>query len=61
MSTYYTHSRVTGFDHPQNGGLGGYCRGNLPRVPSAVGYGPKHLNTVGSLYLQIAGEPYTPY
>jgi hypothetical protein len=61
MSTYFAHRRVTISDHPLNGGLGGYYRGNLPRVPWTIGYGPKLLNTVGSLKWQTAGEPYTPY
>jgi hypothetical protein len=45
------------------GGIGGvlYCRGNIPRVPRAAGYGPKTLDTIGSLQWQMAGEPYTPY
>jgi hypothetical protein len=49
MSTYSAHHRVTGSIHSLNGALGGYCRGNLPRVPGAASYGPKLLNTVGSL------------
>jgi hypothetical protein len=37
------------------------CRGNLPWVPRAVGYGPKLLYTVGSLLRHMAGKPYTSY
>jgi hypothetical protein len=48
MSTYFAHHRVTGSGHPLNGGLGGYCQGNLPHVPWATGYGPKILDTIGS-------------
>jgi hypothetical protein len=33
MSTCYAHRRVTGSGHPPNGGLGGYCRRNIPQVP----------------------------
>jgi hypothetical protein len=61
MSTYSTHSRVTGSDHLLNGGLGGYYQGNLPRVPWATGYGPKIVDTISSLQWQRAREPYTPY
>jgi hypothetical protein len=43
MSTYSAHRGMTGSDHPLNGGLGGYCRGNLPRVSWAAGYDPKSL------------------
>jgi hypothetical protein len=61
MSTYSIHRRVTGSDHPLNGGLGGNCRGNLPRVPWAAGYGPKILDTISSLQWKTAGKPNTPY
>jgi hypothetical protein len=37
------------------------CRGNLPRVPRAAGYGPKLSDTIGSLQRHTAGEPYTLY
>jgi hypothetical protein len=61
MTTYSIHHRVTGSDHPLNGGLGGNRRGNLPRVPWAAGYGPKILDTISSLQRQTAGKPNTPY
>jgi hypothetical protein len=61
MSTYSAHRRLTSFDHQLNGGLGGYYRGNVPRVPWAAGHGPKILDTIGSLQRQLAREPYTPY
>jgi hypothetical protein len=38
MSTYSAHRRVTGSGHPLNGGLEGYCRGNIPCIPWATGY-----------------------
>jgi hypothetical protein len=41
--------RVTGFSHPLNTGLGGYCRVNLPKAPHATGYNTKPLYTIGSL------------
>jgi hypothetical protein len=28
-------------DRLQDGGLDGYCQGLVPRVPWAIGYGPK--------------------
>jgi hypothetical protein len=37
------------------------CWGKLPRVPWAAGYGPKLLDTTGSLQRYMAGGPYTPY
>jgi hypothetical protein len=61
MSTYSAHHLVTGSDHSLNGGLRGYCQGNLPRVPWAAGYGLKILDTIGSLQWHTAGEPYTSY
>jgi hypothetical protein len=61
MSTYSAHHRVTGSGDPLNGGLGGYCRGNLPKVPWVTGYGPKMLDTTGSLQWQMAREPNTLY
>jgi hypothetical protein len=44
-----THSQVMGYGHLLNGGLGGYYRGNLPRVTWAAGYSPKILDTIGSI------------
>jgi hypothetical protein len=41
MSTCSTQRRVTGSGHLLDGWLGGYCRGNVPRVLCAAGYGPK--------------------
>jgi hypothetical protein len=41
VSTCSTHCRVTGSSNPLDGGLTVYCRGNVPRVPWATGYGPK--------------------
>jgi hypothetical protein len=41
MSIYYAHHQVTGFGHPLNEGLGGYYRGNIPRILWATGNGPK--------------------
>jgi hypothetical protein len=38
MSTYFAHRQVTDSGHPLNRGLGGYCRGNVPRIPWASGY-----------------------
>jgi hypothetical protein len=35
--------------------------GNLPWVLRATGYGPKLLNTVGSLQRQMVAESYTPF
>jgi hypothetical protein len=52
---------VIGSSHPLNGGLGGYCRGNLSRVPRAIQYGPKLKNVISFLQRHTAGEPYTPY
>jgi hypothetical protein len=49
MSTYSAHRRVTDFDHPLNGELGGYYLGNLRRVPWVIGYGPKILDMIDSL------------
>jgi hypothetical protein len=43
MSTYCAHQRVTNFGHPVNGGLGGYCRGLVPRVLLVTGYGSNFL------------------
>jgi hypothetical protein len=57
----FAHHRVTDSGHPLNEGLEGYCWGSLPWVPQAASYSPKLLNTVGSLQLQMAGEPYTLY
>jgi hypothetical protein len=37
------------------------CRGNLPRVPQATGYGPKLLDKIGSHQRHMAMEPYTQY
>jgi hypothetical protein len=37
------------------------CRGNLPWVPQAAGYGPKLLDTIDSLQRHMDGEPHTPY
>jgi hypothetical protein len=61
MRTCSTHCRVTYSGHPLNGGLGGYCRGKLTWVPWVAGYGPKLLDTIGSLQRHTAGGPYTPY
>jgi hypothetical protein len=38
MSTCSSHRRVIGSDHLLNGGLRGYCRGNIPQVLWATGY-----------------------
>jgi hypothetical protein len=35
---------VNGPDHPLDGMLGGYCRGLVPRVSLATGYGPTNLD-----------------
>jgi hypothetical protein len=32
---------VIGSGHPLDGGLRGYCWGNIPRVLWVTGYGPK--------------------
>jgi hypothetical protein len=61
MRTYSGHRRVTGTGHPLDGGLRGYCRGNLPWVPRAASYVPKLLDTIDSLQWHMAKEPYTPY
>jgi hypothetical protein len=61
MRTYSAHHRVTGSGHPLNEGIGGYYRGKLPWVPWATGYGPKLLDTAGSLQWHMAGGPYTLY
>jgi hypothetical protein len=61
MRTYSTHRLMTGSDYPLNGGLGGYYRGKLPRVPWAIGYNPKLQDMIGSLQWHTAGEPHTPY
>jgi hypothetical protein len=61
MRIHSAHHRVTNFDHPLNGGLGGYCQGNLPQVPWAAGYDPKLLNAIGSLQRHTTEEPYTSY
>jgi hypothetical protein len=53
--------QVADSGHLLNGGLRGYCRGNLPRVPWAVGYGLRLLDTIGSLQWHTTGEPYTLY
>jgi hypothetical protein len=37
------------------------CRGDLPRVVWATGYGPKLLDMIGSIHRHTGGEPYTPY
>jgi hypothetical protein len=37
------------------------CWGKLPRVPWAIGYGPKLQDTTGSLQRHMAREPHTPY
>jgi hypothetical protein len=56
MRTCFARCRVFGSGHPLNGELGGYCRGNLPRVPWAIGYGPKILNAFGSLQQLTLGN-----
>jgi hypothetical protein len=40
---------VTSSGHLLNEGLGGYCWGNIPRVPRVPSYGPKTLDTISSL------------
>jgi hypothetical protein len=40
MSTYSADHRVIEFGHPLDGRLGDYCRGLVPWVPWATGYGP---------------------
>jgi hypothetical protein len=61
MSTYFTHRRMTSSNNLINEGLRGYFWGNLPRVPWAVGYSPKILDTTSSIQRQTVGEPNTPY
>jgi hypothetical protein len=61
MSTYSAHRRVTSSDHPLNGGLGGYCQGQVPRVSRVADYSQKFWIRLVSLQWQMAGEPYTPY
>jgi hypothetical protein len=61
MSTYSAHHRVTGPDHPLNGGLRAYCQGNLPRLPWATGYDPKNLGYDRFPPLANNWEPYTLY
>jgi hypothetical protein len=41
MSACSTHHRVTGSSHPLDGGLRGYCQGNVPRIPWPAGDGHK--------------------
>jgi hypothetical protein len=54
---YDTH----GSNNLLNEGLRGYFWGNLPRVPWAVSYSPKILDTTSSIQRQMVGEPNTPY
>jgi hypothetical protein len=41
MSTCSARPQVTGSSHLLDGGLEGYCWGNIPRVPWATSYIPK--------------------
>jgi hypothetical protein len=59
MRTCFAHRRVIGSGHTLDGGLGGYCWSNLPWVPWAAGYGPKLLDTIGSLQWHTTGEETT--
>jgi hypothetical protein len=43
MRTFSAHHRVTSSGHPLDGGLRGYCGGNLLWEPWAAGYVPKTL------------------
>jgi hypothetical protein len=61
MSTYFAHYQVIDSGHPLNRGLEAYYLGNLPRVPWAIGYDPKIIDTICTLQWQTAREPYTLY
>jgi hypothetical protein len=44
-----------------NGKYLSMCRGKLPQVPWATGYGPKLLDTTGFLQWHMTGRPHTSY